>query len=48
MKCKNIATENHSLYVNPNGLCNKCMIIKEQGRFKPISLKTIKRKIKEY
>ena len=32
MRCKNIAkdNDNHSLYINPNGLCNKCMMIKDK------------------
>ncbi len=31
MKCKNISKDNkdHSLYINPNGLCNQCMMIKD-------------------
>ena len=32
MRCKNIAIDdkNHSLYINPNGICNKCQIIKDK------------------
>ena len=31
MKCRNISKDEneHSLYINPNGLCNKCMMIKD-------------------
>ena len=28
--CENIATDKHSLYINPNGLCNKCQMIKDK------------------
>jgi len=41
IKCLNISTDEHSLYINPNGLCNKCMMVKDrkitrikQGRFR--------------
>ena len=32
MKCRNISKDEneHSLYINPNGLCNKCMMIKDK------------------
>ena len=31
MKCINISKDDgeHSLYINPNGLCNKCQMIKD-------------------
>ena len=31
MRCRNISKDdkNHSLYINPNGLCNKCMMVKD-------------------
>jgi hypothetical protein len=33
MKCQNISkdTNEHSLYINPNGLCNKCMMVKDRN-----------------
>ena len=33
MKCRNISKDDgeHSLYINPNGLCNKCQIIKDNA-----------------
>ena len=32
MKCQNISKDDddHSLYINPNGLCNKCMMVKDR------------------
>jgi len=30
MRCHNISTDNHSLYINPNGICNKCQAIKDK------------------
>ena len=32
MKCRNISKDedDHSLYINPNGLCNKCQMIKDE------------------
>ena len=30
MMCKNISTDKHSLYINPNGICNKCQMIKDK------------------
>ena len=33
MKCLNISKDEdgHSLYINPNGLCNKCQMIKDKA-----------------
>jgi hypothetical protein len=33
MKCINISKDDgeHSLYINPNGLCNKCQMIKDKA-----------------
>ena len=33
MKCQNISKDDgeHSLYINPNGLCNKCMMVKDRA-----------------
>ena len=33
MKCINISKDDgeHSLYINPNGLCNKCMMVKDKA-----------------
>ena len=32
MRCRNISKDanSHSLYINPNGLCNKCMMVKDR------------------
>jgi len=32
MRCRNISKDDksHSLYINPNGLCNKCMMVKDE------------------
>ena len=30
MKCRNISTDDHSLYINLNGICNKCQIVKDK------------------
>ncbi len=30
MRCHNISTNNHSLYINPNGICNKCQSVKDK------------------
>ena len=30
MRCRNISTDKHSRYINPNGICNKCMMIKDK------------------
>jgi len=30
MRCRNISTDNHSLYINPNHICNKCQAIKDK------------------
>ena len=30
MRCHNIAIDNHSLYINPNGICNKCQSVKDK------------------
>ena len=29
-RCHNISTNDHSLYINPNGICNKCQTIKDK------------------
>ena len=33
MMCYNISKDDnrHSLYINPNGLCNKCQMIKDKA-----------------
>ena len=31
MRCRNISTDDHSLYINPNGICNKCQTIKDRN-----------------
>ena len=30
MRCRNISTDDHSLYINPNGICNKCQAVKDK------------------
>ena len=30
MRCRNISTDDHSLYINLNGICNKCQIVKDK------------------
>ena len=30
MKCHNISTNDHYLYINPNGICNKCQTVKDK------------------
>ena len=32
MRCRNIARGDgdHSLYLNPNGICNKCQMVKDE------------------
>ena len=33
MRCRNISKgdNSHSIYINPNGLCNQCQMIKDKA-----------------
>ena len=40
-KCRNIATDKHSLHINPNGFCDKCQIIKDRKNESKIKKKGV-------